>query len=153
MTRQVLYFAYGSNMWSERLCSRVPSAKTIGRAILEDWKLMFNKRSKDGSAKANLIESPGDTTWGVLYEIGTQDLDALDRAEGGYKRISVSTRTSDEKTVEAVTYVSTKLTDDHTAYAWYKDTIIAGAREHKLPQEHISYLKQFPTRPGKNFKY
>lgn len=62
---RVLYFAYGSNMLSERLCSRVPSARVSGRVLLEGWRFAFNKCSKDSSAKANLLESlGGGTTWG-----------------------------------------------------------------------------------------
>lgn len=149
MRTRVLYFAYGSNMLSERLCSRVLSAKAIGCARLEDWRLVFNKRSIDGSAKANLIESLGDTTWGVLYEIDAQDLERLDRVEGGYKRISVRARKSDGETVEAVTYVSAELTDEQIAYDWYKDTVITGAREHNLPQEYIAYLERLPSKPDR----
>lgn len=149
MMTRVLYFAYGSNMLSERLCSRIPSAQAIGCARLEDWRLVFNKRSVDGSAKANLVESPGDTTWGVLYEIEAQDLERLDKVEGGYRRISVWAREPDGEMVEAVTYVSAELTDEQTAYDWYKDTVIAGAREHNLPQEYIAYLERLPSKPNR----
>jgi cation transport regulator ChaC len=110
---------------------------------------MFNKRSKDGSAKANVVESPGDATWGVLYEIEAQDLERLDRVEGGYGRISVRVRKPDGETVEAVTYVSAELTDEQTAYDWYKDMVTAGAREHNLPQEYIAYLEGLPSKPNR----
>ncbi len=146
---RILYFAYGSNMSSARLHSRVASAKIIGPAFLKDRRMLFNKHSKDSSGKANLIESPGDVTWGVLYEIDIQDLGTLDKVEGGYKRIPVQVWKSDGKTVEAVTYVSTELTDDHVAYEWYKDLLIAGAREHNLPQDYIAYLERLPSKPDR----
>ncbi|MDW8404339.1 gamma-glutamylcyclotransferase family protein [Chloroflexus sp.] len=148
MATRVLYFAYGSNMLSERLCSRVPSAQVIGRARLEDWRLVFNKRSRDGSAKANLTASLGDTTWGVLYEVDAQDLNKLDKIEGGYQRISVQICKPDGEKVTAATYVSTDVVDNQTAYEWYKNMVIAGAREHGLPQDYIAYLEGFPSQPS-----
>ncbi len=40
----ILYFAYGSNMLSGRITKRVSSAKAIGRAVLYDWCVAFNKK-------------------------------------------------------------------------------------------------------------
>lgn len=143
---RVLYFAYGSNMFSERLRSRITSLTIIGRASLKDRKMVFNKRSKDGSGKANLVESPGNVTWGVLYEINAQDLDTLDKIEGGYTRVAVRLQVPDGDDVEAVTYVSEDLTNDSRPYRWYKKLLLAGAREHNLPQEYIAYLEGFPVK-------
>jgi len=69
MTTRVPYFAYGSNMLSDRLCSRSPSARAIGPAWLPNWQMMFNKRSIDGSAKANLMRRVGDKTWGDFMKL------------------------------------------------------------------------------------
>jgi len=143
---QALYFAYGSNMSSERLRSRSTSVKVIGRAFLNDWKIVFNKRSRDGSGKANLVESPGNVTWGVLYEICNSDLDTLDRVEGGYQRITVKVQQPCGKMVEAVTYRSENLTNDPLPYKWYKELLLSGAREHNLPQDYIAYLEGFPVK-------
>jgi gamma-glutamylcyclotransferase (GGCT)/AIG2-like uncharacterized protein YtfP len=137
-------------MLSERLCSRIPSAKAIGRALLEDWVVVFSKRSKDGTGKANLVEKSGAVTWGVLYEIDVQDLEVLDRVEGGYKRLTVRVRKSGGDEVEATTYISENLTDDPTAHRWYKDTILSGAHEHSLPQSYIAYLEELPVKSNSN---
>lgn len=48
-------FCYGSNMSSERITERCSSSRFISRARVTGWKLLFNKRSKDGSGKANLV--------------------------------------------------------------------------------------------------
>lgn len=143
---RVLYFAYGSNMSSARLRSRVPSARTVGRALLKDWMVVFNKRSKDGTGKANLVERRGAETWGVLYEIDVRDLDMLDRAEGGYQRVTVQVCKPDESVVEAVTYISENLTDDPTADGRYKKLLLSGAREHNLPPSYIAYLEGLPVK-------
>lgn len=145
MGMRVLYFAYGSNMCSERLRSRITSLNIVGRASLKDRKVVFNKRSKDGSGKANLVESPGSVVWGVLYEINVQDLYTLDKIEGGYERITVRVQKPDGSEVEAVTYVSEDLTNDSRPYKWYKKLLLSGAREHNLPQDYIAYLEGFPV--------
>ena len=143
---KILYFAYGSNMSSVRLCSRVTSPELIGSAFLKDVRMLFNKCSKDGSGKANLEESLGDVTWGALYEIDVQDLDRLDKAESGYDRVTIQVVKPDGNVVNAVTYVSTNLTDDPSAYEWYKDFILSGAKEGGLPKDYIAYLEGLPSK-------
>lgn len=145
---RVLYLAYGSNMSSARLRSRVASAEMTGRALLKDRKISFNKRSRDGSAKANLVESPGAVTWGVLYDIDSQDLNTLDELEGGYERVTVQVCKPDGNIVEAVSYVSTNLTDDPRVYESYKELVLSGAREHNLPRDYIAFLEQLPSKPS-----
>jgi len=146
----VTYFAYGSNMLTSRLISRVSSAQITGSAYLSGWKVVFNKLSIDGSGKANLIESPTSIAWGVLFDIEKKDFPILDRIEGGYTQIKVTVTRHDGEKKECVTYVSFKFTDDQRAYKSYKEIIIQGARENKLPPAYISYLEQLPERPNNN---
>jgi len=142
----VLYFAYGSNMSTERMSSRASSAKTVGRARIPDKRLVYNKRSKDGSGRANLVDSPGDEVWGVLYEVETDQLVALDRTEGGYERQEVSVITEQGQTIQAVVYISDQLTDTPIPYDWYKQLIVSGAREHQLPEHYIELLEALPAK-------
>jgi cation transport regulator ChaC len=145
---ETIYFAYGSNMLFEELKSFSPTAKVMGIACLEGKVVVFNKRSeKDGSGKANLIIRNGGSTWGVLYEIAEADLNKLDKKEGGYKRQLVKVKTEDMDIIEAVTYISANLIDEPVAYDSYKEKVIRGAQEHNLPETHISYLIQLPSRP------
>jgi cation transport regulator ChaC len=116
---------------------------------LKDRRISFNKRSNDGSGKANLLERPGDVTWGVLYEIDFKDLKMLDRVEAGYERVTVQVWKLDGNVVEAVTYVSANLTDDPRAHEWYKGLVLSGAREHNLPQDYVAYLERLPSKPDR----
>jgi gamma-glutamylcyclotransferase (GGCT)/AIG2-like uncharacterized protein YtfP len=145
---RVLYFAYGSNMLSEHLDSRLTSLNIVGPPSLQDKKMLFNKRSKDGSGKANIISSPGSVTWGVLYEINTQDLKTLDKIEGGYERVTVRVRRPDGNEFEAITYVSEDLTNDPRPYRWYKELVLLGALEHDLPRDYVAYVEGFPVKPA-----
>lgn len=146
MSKKVAYFAYGSNMSTERLQKRVPSAKPIGRAKLPDKRLVCNKKSKDGSGKANLTDKTGVIVWGVLYEIDEIELDKLDEVESGYARMLMKVMTDQGSLVEAHVYVSSELTDDAQPYNWYKKAIIDGARQHHLPESYVEYLKQIKSK-------
>jgi gamma-glutamylcyclotransferase (GGCT)/AIG2-like uncharacterized protein YtfP len=147
MSKKVGYFAYGSNMNTERLQNRVSSTKPLGRAKLPNKSLVCNKKGKDGSGKANLTDAAEDTVWGVLYEIDSAELDQLDRYENGYVRISLDVMNDQDSLVKAYVYVSSKLTDDARPYDWYKELMIKGAREHQLPAFYIARLEQIESKP------
>ena len=147
----VIYFAYGSNMTTSRLQSRVPSAKALGRARLLGKRLVCDKQSIDESAKANLEPSPGDVVWGVLFQIDLSELGKLDRVEGGYERVEVEVLDEAGEPVTAHTYVARRVTTDPVPYEWYKQLIIAGAREHDLPKDYVAYLDSLASKlaPGR----
>src|ERR1700756_1898091 len=90
----MIYFAYGSNMLTNRLLSRCSDAKTIGPAFLTGYTLCFDKRSRDGSGKCTIGHTarPSDIVHGVLFTVPQSQLPSLDRAEGKgaeYDRIVV----------------------------------------------------------------
>jgi len=143
---KILYFAYGSNMATDHMVSRIPSAEVLGRARLHDKRVVFNKRSKDGSWKANLVYSPSNVSWGVLYKVNSEDIEKLDRIEGGYTRTQVTVQLDEGKTVLAETYISTKVTNKPVAYTYYKNLLVAGAREHSLPPDYVCYLESLPAK-------
>jgi uncharacterized protein (TIGR00369 family) len=136
-----LYFAYGSNMASARLGTRVPSARPLGAARLADFAWRCNKRGADGTAKANLIREAGAETWGVLYELDAGALEVLDRVEGGYQRVAV-TVIRDDQSLRAHTYVSDRFAEDESPASWYVGLVVSGAREHALPAEWIASLER-----------
>ena len=150
MPKTTNYFAYGSNMKTERLICRVPSARLVGRARLPEKRLVCNKRSQGRSAKANLETSPGDVVWGVLFQIDLSELGKLDGVEVGYQREEVRILDEDGNPLKAHTYISNKLTDDPVLHDRYKQLIIDGAREHHLPEEYIATLEELPSKPDRS---
>jgi hypothetical protein len=143
------YFAFGSNMLPERLEKRVPSARALGVATLKGYALRFNKLSKDGSSKANIVPSadPRAVVYGVLYDLDDDDRPRLDRAEGlnkGYqvRRVRVR-RDSAEAEEEAFTYIAApEAVRDHLPpFRWYKDIVIAGATRNRLPQLYVRQIE------------
>ena len=140
------YFAYGSNMCTNRLGKRAPSCKFCAVAALKGYEVKFHKRSrKDGSGKCNAYRTGNqdDEVIGALFEIDPLEKEDLARYEGvGYHETSVSV-VSAGRVITAFTYVADAETiDDSLApYTWYKDFVVAGALEHGLPKTYIQKLE------------
>ena len=149
----VPYFAFGSNMLLERLAQRVPSARAVGVATLANHALRFNKLSKDGSGKANIEPSPdpGAVVRGVLFHLDKAERPALDRAEGGYRILLVMVRREGAgEDEEAFTYIAKReaIRDGLRPFRWYRDAVIAGARQHGLPESYIRRIEAVEVLDG-----
>lgn len=144
MSQQV--FAFGSNMCSGRFRAYGVSPEGAGRAaVLPGHRLLFNKKSTDDkSGKANVAAHAGSDIWGVLYTIPDGDLEKLDKGEGGYRRVRLSLRLTDNTNTDAWVYVAKKPTNDPALrpYTWYKRFLVEGAQEHALPSEYIAELER-----------
>lgn len=147
----VPYFAYGSNMLTERLRARVRSARPVGAARLPGMTLSFAKRGRDLSGKA-MIATAEDTALplhGVLFEIDAAEIAVLDGFEGpGYARATLSV-TAGGTPVAAQVYVPMP---DHIDAAllpfdWYLELILAGGRQHGLPPHWIGALAAMSRLP------
>ena len=124
---------------------RCPSARPLGVAILHGHELKWHKVSrKDGSGKCDIVEGGKDSlVYGVLYDIDEAQRNNLDRAEGcghGYDRKEVEV-VHGESRVKACVYYATAIDAKLKPYDWYKALVIAGAKEHNLPQAYISQLE------------
>ncbi len=139
------YFAYGSNMCSQRLLARVPSARVLGRAVCAGYRLVCNKPSRDGSGKANLVEARGTAAWGVLYRIDLEHWETLDVFEPDYTRHVCSVRLDDGAQVTAGVYTWLGEAPARAAYDWYREHLLRGAREHGLPRDAIEEIRAWAT--------
>lgn len=140
------YFAYGSNMLARRLRKRVPTAIALGPARLPQHRLVWDKRSNDGSGKCSIVADPECEVWGVLYEIETVEKGELDKAEGlntQYMERSVVVEAT-EGPVEAFTYAAIRTDSAQRPYDWYKAYVVNGAEEHGLPESYVAALKAVP---------
>merc|ERR1719432_465977 len=87
-----LYFAYGSNMLTQRIRINNPSARFQSLGRLHHHKLDFNHKSKKwGGAVATIEEEQDSEVWGVLWQLSIEDffsqlsiedLPKLDKQEG-----------------------------------------------------------------------
>ena len=144
--QHILYFSYGSNISSRRLKNRVETARVISSGILGKHKLVFHKKSKDGSGKcdAYYTNKPKDKIYGVIYSIHKKDLNKLDSVEGcgrgHYKNKEVVIKCFNGETVNAFTYCAENIVEGLKPYLWYKYHILYGAVENNLPSQYISFI-------------
>ena len=148
--RTFRYFAYGSNMSTERLRGRTPSARALDVGRLMHHTLRWHKLGRDGSGKCDVEPAcPSDVVWGVLFAVSWAEKPALDAAEGlgiGYFEKEVRIITDDGE-CRALTYHANPDRIDSTLRPrdWYKDYVVRGAREHRLPSHYVRALEQVVT--------
>ncbi len=146
MIDRLKYFAYGSNLHPERLLQRVPSARVIGPAVVEGYRLAFNKRGADDSGKCNvMLAGAGARVHGALFHIDAEEKASLDRVEGGYEVHQISVVSGGESH-QAFSYIAhpQNLDDELQPYDWYHALVISGGRYHDLP---AAYLEQIAAHP------
>ena len=136
-----LYFAYGSNMDSAQMRSRVPDARPLGRVRLAGYRFRCNKIGRDGSAKANVEVAVGHEVWGVLFELSDEGLVALDRYEGGYRRAEATVWREEAPVAGVHVYVSTRTSAELWPTRAYRERMIRGALEHELPEACLGTLR------------
>lgn len=148
----MLYFAYGSNMSARRFKARVPSGEIVGVAILDGYQLAFHKQSFDGSAKCDVIETRAkqDCVYGVVYEIGADELPQLDIAEGngfGYERRTVRVIAQGGLPMFAECYFATDIGAETAPYSWYLHHVLTGAQQERLPVWYIARIASVACKP------
>ncbi len=152
----IRYFAYGSNMLTQRLQQRCKSARAVGPSWVDGYILVFHKRSKDGSGKATLLKANDASArvYGVIFSIDAGEKAALDRAEGaGYVCIEdFNVFTAPGLRVDAITYLASPKSSDTALvpYDWYRDLVIAGARQNALPDDYVQGLEVIAVEPDPN---
>lgn len=145
--RHFYIFSYGSNMLLERITERIESVEVVGIHELTGFRLLFNKKSKDGSTKANIEETKdrNDSVWGVIHKIDLKDKPTLDKFEGlgkGYLLINFNHHVEDEyRTIHSYVATEYRYIEEGKPYDWYLNLVIAGAIENEFPEEYINQLK------------
>ncbi|MBY6204550.1 gamma-glutamylcyclotransferase family protein [Halomonas denitrificans] len=148
-----LYFAYGSNLMTARLLARCPSARKAGNAILPGHRLAWHKIGSDGTGKCDVVPAApaigraADRVHGVAWRIRRAERPALDFHEElgtGYTAEAVRIRLNG-RTRHARTYRAIPIDPDLRPLDWYKRFVVAGAREHGLPDHWIARLVRTPA--------
>lgn len=154
--KHVWYFIYGSNLYEEQLIKRLKKINENylqkEKCLLKGFEFTYNKRSKDGSSKANIIQTEKGTVEGIAILILEEKLDEfMKQWEDGYDKKEIFIQTEkkiNEKncidTFKAYTFISDNLTTVPPSEE-YVNKIINGAYENNLSQEYIEnklmYLK------------
>ena len=146
----MLYFGYGSNMPKARIEDRLGPCKRLGAAFLPGWRLAFHKRSTDGSGKCDAVLTgrPDDRLWGALDRLTDDQMERLDGYEMGYDRRMVEV-SFEGGFGRATVYVARENRIDSRLrpYHWYKELVLAGARELNLPRDYIASIEAVTSCP------
>ncbi|KAI0250085.1 hypothetical protein BJV78DRAFT_1128594 [Lactifluus subvellereus] len=153
MAAQTLYFGYGSNLWVDQMKRRCPENRYVGVGVLRDWCWIINERGY-----ANIIPSPGDHVYGLMYELSAQDEEWLDGYEGvpldyEKKTIPLELITSSSngetvnRTVDTLVYVDlarTRRDLPKTEYIHRINMGVKDALQEGVPQSYIDkYVRPF----------
>jgi len=141
----VLYFAYGSNMKTQRLKDRVGEVDVIETAELKNHCLTFNKLSNDGSGKANIEPKEGSSVEGVIFSLTEEQIKKLDCLEEGYIRVKTSVVKFDNNTVMVQVYIANpdKIRRGLDPKREYLQYLIDGTEEHNLSNHYKQFLSSF----------
>lgn len=118
--------------------SRCPSAEAVTTASLEGWTPVYDKPSRDGSAKLNITESPDAVVLGVVYEIDDGERDSLAAAEHLYDAFDVTVFTESGEPLDVLTYRWAGSPSSALPYLWYVEMAQAGAAHHGIPEAYYS---------------
>jgi len=148
--RELVYFAYGSNLLSARLHARVPGCLPLHTACLGGFELCFHKAGMDGSAKCNALRVPyrESVVHGVTWRLPGSEKPLLDAAEGlgrGYREAGVEVRLADGSRLAVFTYLATHIDGRLLPFDWYREHVLAGAREWGLPQAYTDGIAAIPA--------
>lgn len=149
----MLYFGYGSNMPKSRIEARLGHVERLGAACLPGWRLAFHKRGADGSGKCDAIPTrrPGDRLWGALDRLSEDQMEELDRIEQGYERRTVEVRFEEgARIAELFVAREDRIDPELRPWHWYKELVLAGARELGLPAGYVASIREVASRPDPN---
>ncbi len=156
MNGPLLYFAYGSNMNPGQMAARCPGAAFVCRATLAHHKLDFTRDSPvRRCGVADIVASPSDRVWGVVWRVTAEHIDTLDRLEGhrpgedAYRRIDRQVEVADGPRAGSLLEVQTYEVARKIPFVRPKESylalIIAGARHWGLPSGWLRELEAVET--------
>jgi gamma-glutamylcyclotransferase (GGCT)/AIG2-like uncharacterized protein YtfP len=136
----MLHFAYGSNMDRAAMRRRCPTAAAIAPARLDGWRFVI---TRDGYA--SIVPAAGDCVHGLLWQLGSRDLAALDAYEaidrGLYRRRTLPVAGAGGR-VPALVYVARDPRAGRPR-AGYQEGVVTAARAAGLPAAYVRALERW----------
>lgn len=140
------YFGYASNLDVSTLEGRLKSgAKKVGVAMLPHYGFRFDHPNPNGSARANIIPSPQETVYGLLFEIALTDKAYFLDSEPGYDFVPMQVKI-ENRSVQAYVFISPSHVPNIFPDKKYLEVILRGGKANGIP---ASYLAQLINRAGK----
>lgn len=140
------YFAYGSNMNWPQMQRRCPSARFVCVARLAGYQFGITRHSRlRDCGTANVFPAPGKEVWGIVYDVGEDDLLRLDGFEDGYRREFLSVRDTAGQPLSVLVYVAELEPNVPPPNAEYKRLIIEGAKHWGISAMYLGLLEKMET--------
>lgn len=147
-----MYFAYGSNLDVNQVKTRCggDNVRKVTIGYLPNHRLAFTQYYADwGGGVADVVMSPGDSVWGIIYELSNNALELLDAYEGyphDYTRSKHTIITPEGRVYGAWVYlVERKDGEFIPPSSRYLDVIKQTAKDAGFPKEYIAYLNTIQT--------
>lgn len=144
-------FVYCEWLDSDLVKRSLPDAKLVSKATLKDHKVAFSSFTEDVSDEimyggCHLESAPGQTLYGVLYEISDEELVRLDKLtrveQGRYAKKYLSVLGGSSKSYSAVAHSIKNPKGPSRPSKDYMDHMIKGAKEHGFPNSYIDMLEK-----------
>lgn len=144
-----LYFAYGSNMDTNQMKQRCPSAKKVGIGRLEDFDIVFNRKGSYRPGGVASVESAnGREVYGIIWQIDSNDLSKLDEIEDpvAYDRkvFKIEDINDSEKKYECYVYIAKPEGEFEPDKDYFK-LLSKAAKTANLPEEYLKRLELYNT--------
>jgi gamma-glutamylcyclotransferase (GGCT)/AIG2-like uncharacterized protein YtfP len=147
-----LYFAYGSNLDIKQVKQRCRNCdvRKVSVGYLPKYRLAFTQFYEPwGGGVADIVESPNNCVWGILYALTMDAMKLLDAYEGyptDYDRTQHSIITPEGDCYTAWVY-SVKRKDGEfiPPSRKYLNILKQTAKDSGFPIEYLSYLNQIKT--------
>lgn len=138
-----LYFAYGANINKNNMKTRCPNAVFIGKAVIKDKRFILNQ-----FGVATVIDAPGSTVYGVLWNLSVKDEENLDIFEGVdyglyYKDLISAEIESDRKENVLIYRATNEVESKKAKLSNYLNQILLWGKFHLFPKAYIDEIKGF----------
>jgi len=111
----------------------------IGVGIVKNYDIAFNKKSADGTVKANIVESDGTYTYGMIYEIDHEGFKSLSKLEKGYNVVKQKVYDTEKGHVyETSVFISGSIDNSLSPSQAYANQIIEAHKKENFPEEYIN---------------
>ena len=143
-----LYFAFGSNLDADQMAERCPGSRAAFRARLANHRIAFTYPSRRwGGGAADVVPAPGNSVWGLVWELDDAQLAALDRYELGYERVGLVVLDAVDRSHRVTSY-SVRTKGEHRPTRLYLDKMLTWGKRWQFPEDYLALLRGIATQDG-----
>lgn len=133
-------------MDEDRFKSRIKEYKILGKGLLKDYQLKFNKPAmKDDWGYANVCPQKDSVVEGVVYEVekgSLKELDKYERVPDQYYRTKIKIKVKNKR-LECDIYIASSIDDSLKPVKWYLQFLLNGKKY--LSKDYLKFLKNRET--------